>query len=319
MYTKIVVETVNVSTKNIFTKTAILVFSLAVLLTACGNGGGGGGGGGHAASHGTIIGTVIKGPVSGGTVTAFAITDGAMGTQIGMTTTDAHGNFSVGTGNYAGPVMLQLMHGSYTDEATAQVMNMYQNTVMTAMIANVTSGETIHNIQITPLTSMAQAMAQYMSGGMTPENITAANSAMGQYFDIGDILTTLPMNPLVTNSSATTNPDQQNYGMVIAGISQEAADLGMPYSSGMVTAMMDDASDGYMDGYMGSTQIGMGGMGGMSGMMNTTMMDQYAGTTGLSNAIASFIDNTTVNMSGLTVDDMQTLIDKLNNSDGTIQ
>jgi hypothetical protein len=39
--------------------------------------------------------------------------------------------------------------------------------------------------------------------------------------------------------------------------------LAMPNSSGIVTAMMDDASDGKMDGMMGRNPISMGGMGGM--------------------------------------------------------
>jgi hypothetical protein len=42
-----------------------------------------------------------------------------------------------------------------------------------------------------------------------------------------------------------------NYGMSMAAISQEAKDLGMSSSSSMVTAMMNDAADGVMNGMMG--------------------------------------------------------------------
>ena len=93
-------------------------------------------------------------------------------------------------GNDSGVVMLQLSGGHYTDEAADQTMNLYQNTVMTAVIPDMTAGETIENIEITPLTSMAQAWAQDTADGMTQANIGSANSAMGQFFNIGDILTT---------------------------------------------------------------------------------------------------------------------------------
>ncbi|MGW8229169.1 MAG: hypothetical protein ACWGOW_09725 [Gammaproteobacteria bacterium] len=100
--------------------------------------------------------------------------------------------------------------------------------------------------------------------------------------------------------------------MTLAAMSQEAYELAMPYSSGIVTAMMDDASDGKMDGMMGSHNISMGGMGGI-------MMQSTAGTSDLSSAMATFIENTTYNRSGLTTTDMQALITKLNASNGTIQ
>jgi hypothetical protein len=84
-------------------------------------------------------------------------------------------------------------------------------------------------------------------------------------------------------------------------------------SSGMVTAMMDDASDGAMNGMMGSTGISMGGMGGMMG----GMMQANAGTTGLGSAMSTFVGSA-MNHSGVPVTDMQPLIDKLNTSGGTI-
>ena len=212
--------------------------------------------------------------------------------------------------------MLQLSGGQYRDEATDRTMDMSQNTVMSAVIPDMIAGETIGNIEITPLTSMAQARAQNMAGGMTQANISSANSAVGQFFDIGDILSTEPMNPLVQDSGAAASQDQRNYGMTLAAMSQEAYELAMPYSSGIVTAMMDDASDGKMDGMMGGSNISMGGMG---GMMGGVMMQSTAGTSDLASAMTTFVGNTTYNRSGLTTTDMQALIDKLNAASGVIQ
>ncbi len=84
--------------------------------------------------------------------------------------------------------------------------------------------------------------------------------------------------------------------------------------------MMNDASDGRMNGMMtgqggmmGNFQIEMGG-----GMMGGTMMPADAGTRGLADAIAQFI-NSPMNKSGLTAQDMQGLINKLATSNGQLQ
>ena len=295
----------------------ILFFSAMLSLSGCG--GGGGGGGTSSSTTGTISGTAVKGPVNGGTVTAYGInSNGTQGAQIGTATTDAQGNFSMQVGDYSGAVMLQLSGGQYTDEATGQSMNMYQNTVMTALIPDLASGEIMGNIQITPLTSMAQEWARNMAGGMTQANITLANRNMGQYFDIGDILTTEPMDPLVENSGAVATHDEKNYGITLAAMSKEASQLEMPNSSGIITAMMDDASDGIMDGRMGGNGIYMGGMG---GMMGGVMMQPTAGTSVLANAMSDFIVDTMVNRSGISITDMdmQALITKLSNSNGVLQ
>jgi hypothetical protein len=162
---------------------------------------------------------------------------------------------------------------------------------------------------------MAQSMAQHMSGGMTQANIMQTNSAVGMYFDVSDILSVHPMDPTASGAGGLANQDQKNYGMTMAAMSKYANMIGMPITSGMVTAMMDDASDGIMNGMMGGTRIGMGGMG---GMMGGTMMQSNAGTAGLANAMTSFMLSAQ-NRSGLIMQDMQSLIDKLAAANGVIQ
>ncbi len=288
----------------------LLIGSLS-LLNGCG---GGGGGGTTAASGGIISGTAVKGPVDGGTVTAFAVTNGTMGVQLDSGTTDSQGNFKLSIGDYSGPVMLQLSGGTFVDEATGTAMTMSPGNVMTAVTPPVTSGEIMTGIQMTPLTSMAQAMANNMAGGMTGTNIAAANTFVGTYFMVNDILHTQPMNPLISGSSGTATQDMKNYGMAIAAMSQTARDMGMTSSSSMVTAMVNDASDGVMNGMMGSAPVLMGGMTTGSSMMSTT-----AGTSGLATEMAMFITST-LNKSGVTATDMQALMDKLTTSaTGTIQ
>ena len=301
----------------------LLILPLA-LVAGCGGGGGGEStstnpsGGGSTSSTpseiGVISGTAVKGPVSGATVIAYAISaNGTRGSQIGPAQTDGQGNFTMRVGNHTGPIMIQVMGGTYIDEGTGQQMTMGSTDMMTAAIPNISAGSTLSGIQITPVTSMAQRMAQNMAGGMTQVNIAQANAAMGQYFGVNDILMVHPMNPTVAGSGASANQDQRNYGMIMAAMSQYAHELGMPNSSGVITAMMDDASDGVMNGMMsGGNGVGMGG-----GMPSGTRMQPAAGTTGMATAMTNFLQSS-ANKSGLTVADMAILINTLSMRDGFI-
>jgi hypothetical protein len=285
--------------------------AVAVLTTACGGGGtdvvsnvGSGG-------TGLVSGAVIKGPVANANVTAFSISGGQISSMVGSTTTDANGNFSMGVGNYAGPLMLQVSGGSYKDEATGTSMSMAQGDVMTAVIPSIAANSVTGGIQITPVTAMAQSFAQNMNGGMTATNISAANAAMGNYFSISDVLHVAPMNPLIPGSGTGATQDARNYGMTLAAMSQYAKSLNMAASSAMVTALMNDASDGMMDGKKGGIAVSMS----MGTMMGTTVMASNTGTGGLASAMTTFM-NSSSNVSGVTANDMSGLTQRLSNANG---
>lgn len=279
-----------------------------LLAAACGGGGDTTVAGVGSGGTGFVAGTVTKGPVGSATVMAFGIAGGQVGAQVGTTTTDANGNFSMSIGTYAGPLMLQVSGGNYTDEATGGSMGLAAGDVMTVALPTVAAGATTGGVQVTPVTAMAQSLAQHMTGGMTDANITAANTAMGSYFLVGDIVHVKPMNPLVAGSGAGAGADAQNYGMTLAAISKYAQTLGMSSSSAMVTAFMNDAADGAMDGKSGSVPVQMGGMAG--GMM----MPSNAGTSGLGAAMNAFM-NSTQNQSGVTT---AALMNKLMGAGGQI-
>ncbi len=280
-----------------------LALASVLSLAACGSG---------ASLDGVIGGTGIKGPVNNATVAAYAINAGAMGQRIGTTTSNASGNFNVSIGAYSGPVMLQMSGGTYTDEATGTMMSMAAGDVMSAVLPSVASGAIVNGVQMTPVTSMAQTIAQHLSGGMTDANIAAANAALGTYFMVSDILHVQPMNPLVAGAGSGATQDAKNYGMTLAAMSQYATSQGLSYSSAMVTALMSDASDGVMDGMMGGGAVMMGGMGG-GGMS----MPASAGTAGLANAMANFVASAH-NQSGVSAATMQALMNHLSGSDGNM-
>jgi hypothetical protein len=193
-------------------------------------------------------------------------------------------------------------------------MNMLDADELTCLVPAITvaAGSATTGIQVTPLTSMAQTWAEHMAGGMTTANAMMANSRIGAAYVApgADIVMMHPIDPTVAGSANGASVEAKNYGMMLAAMSQAAHDLGMTTSSSaMVTAMLDDASDGIMDGRMGGTAINMNGMGGMMGggsMMSTV------GTSQLATSMATFINNLTMNRSGVTsVAEMQTLMNQM--------
>ena len=288
----------------------------ASLLVGCGGGSGSDDSGGSPGSAitGTLSGTATKGPVGSATVKAFAIDNGTKGSQLGSATTDASGNFTMTMGAYSGPVMLQVHGGSYLDEATGMRMSMLDADELTCVVPEltVTAGSTTAGIQVTPLTAMAQAWAEHMTGGMTAANAMLANSHIGAAYEApgADFVMMRQIDPTVAGSANGASIEAKNYGMILAAMSQSAHDLGMTTSSSaMVTAMSNDASDGIMNGRMNGTAINMNGMGGMmgGGSMMTT-----AGTSQLATSMAAFINNTTMNRSGVTtVAEMQSLMNQM--------
>jgi hypothetical protein len=292
---------------------SLLLATATVILIVSGCGGGGSSGSDvvtSSASQGTIGGNAVKGPVSGATVSAYGLSDGAAGPALASATTNARGAFTLSVGDYSGPVMLRVTGGTYTDEATGSNMSMAATDAMTAVLADMTTGSAVTGVQMTPLTSMAQAMADHMSGGMTTANIAAANAAVGAYFMVDDIVHTPPMNPVVAGSGTAATQAMMNYGMALAGMSQYAKNVRMPVSSSLVTYMMADASDGTMDGSAGGSQIMMGGT-----MMGGSMMQRNAGTSGLAGAMSDFLGSG-MNQSGVTSDSMSELIQKLMSANG---
>ena len=292
-----------------------LATAAALLLAGCG-------GGGSSSSidaatpsaQGTMSGSVVKGPVSGATVKAFAVTGGMMGSQVSSATTGANGAFTMSMGDYAGPVMLQMSGGTYIDEATGSPMAMGPGDMMTAVLPTIAAGAAVDGVAVTPLTAMAQAMAQRMAGGLTDVNIAAANAAVGNHYMVRDILHTQPINPLVPGSATGASQDMRNYGMTLAAMSQYAKGAGMMASSAFVTAMMGDAADGVMDGKADGAPVTMGS-GGAGMMAGGSMMRPDAGGAGLTAAMLDFM-NSGMNRSGLTAADMTALMQQLRDGSG---
>lgn len=269
-----------------------LIFVFCLIFAGCGSGGGGGKTKppNNVVASGKITGQAIKGPVSGGTVTAYAVTSGAKGAVLGTAITDANGNYSISIGNYSGPVFLEVTGGSYTDEATGIIISLPSPTGLglQAVIDNVSAGSSVQH-QITPLTTIAAVRAENMSGGLTPSNINAANQEIGTYFGGVDIVNTKPMNPMGPGSSSGAAQEAIDYGLILGGLSQQAQTLGLSNPMTLLVALANDLSDGVADGQKDGVPIPL---------TDNSFLAATASGADLALAIIAFNGDTSRNRSG---------------------
>ena len=285
----------------------VLAVCLGALLSACG-GGSSSPSGNQPISGASISGLADKGPVSNGTVTAYAVSDaGTQGAAITQTMTDGSGHFFLTLGSYTGPVFFELTGGSYIDEATGQTVNIptAMGSGLQAVVSNVTTDSTLE-VQITPLTTLAAARARGMVGGYSAMNIDTANKQVGTYFGGIDILGTAPIDPRMINSAVGAPQQAVNYGLILAGFSEQAQTLGLANPFDLVLALAQDFSDGSFNGKSGTTPV----------QINGTTIDPATGTTILAAGINAFSSDTSHNLSGGTVS--FTLIDAISNQTANI-
>ena len=160
---------------------ATALIAVGLILPACGGGdssgvdggsdGGGGGDGGAPTTDGTLEGTATKGPLANATVTAFAVANGAK-ERSSPRSRPMRRVTSRCRSELPGPVLIEMRSGTYTDEATNATMPMGDADVMTCAVPTFAARSST-TVQVTPLTSMAQVMAEGMPGGMTEANVDA--------------------------------------------------------------------------------------------------------------------------------------------------
>ena len=219
--------------KSLIKNLRIIFMLLAIAaLTGCGD---------STSSGNNISGTASKGPIEGGSVEVYALlADGTKGDLLGTATTDADGLFNIRVGKYSGAALVEVTGGTYIDEATGLTV---ANTLMRAAIPDVTRKI---SIAVTPLTELAVANAE-ASGGLTVDNITAANTLVSDLFGGVDIIATEPVDVLSTPAPNATQ-DQIDYGLMLAAISQMVAnDPAITDVAQLMDALAADLVDGVLD------------------------------------------------------------------------
>jgi len=233
---------------------AILMALLPLALAGCGGGGGfnplSGGGSGP-----LVSGSVIKGPVSGATLTVYALnTDGTYGAVLGTGITDATGNFSFSlTAPHTGPAALVATGGTYTSETTGATVS-GAGSSLCAMAIDLSAGAT--GLVITPLSDMVCARAAALAAGGTPLPTAIADAdtfVMSIYGLTGRPET---LRPSFTAGALCT--DAGKLAMVLAALDKLRTGLAGG-SDALYTALSSDIADGTFDGLSGGAAVPLGG------------------------------------------------------------
>jgi hypothetical protein len=279
----------------------IIVPLLSLTLFSCGHGGGGGGGNPPATT--VITGQVVDAFVAGATVTAYQVNaDGTRGAQIGTPVqTDQSGNYTLNLGTYFGPVIITSTGGTFTDTATGNTLDLTNSTLTLSAIVPNASGYL--TAQINPLTTMAANVAVTLAGQGIPlaTAADAANTTIQDYFGLlSPILDTALVNLTTTGCMTGANQTSADVSAILAGISQLASDNGVSPLDLVEALIQDVTSDGLFDGSAGGTAISISLTSGSGTISLSTI--EGSGLTGLATAITTFMNSSTSNVCGASVD-----------------
>lgn len=283
---------------------------LAMLLASClaASCGGGSSGGSSSDSNSnsssdstftttTVTGAVAKGSVSVATVVFYTINDdGTKGDQLATTFTGSDGSFQVSWTVNSNPLLAVASGGSYVNEVTGMTDTLTISDVMIAVIPPLS--DEYANVAITPLTHMAATRAKMLLKAGIPlaTAIDASNVGVAQQYGLESIWKTLPADANNSTKVETAVLEQRKYGLVLAGIAQEASDLGVRPID-LVQALATDMEDGTLDG-LGSDPIPVPMINGPALTLSGT-----AGTSDLQAAIKKFMQsgNNVTNLAGLRI------------------
>jgi len=245
----------------------------------------------------TVIGNVAKGSVSTAIVNFYILNaDGTKGDFLANAITDSDGGFQVIWEVISNPIFAEASGGSYVNEVTLATDTLASSDKMTAVIPPLSEGYA--NATITPLTHMAatRALVLVAEGIPLATAIDAANIGIAQQYNLPDILETLPADAGNSEQVKIAVRDQRLYGLVLAGIAQEANDLGVRPID-LAYALATDIEDGVLDG-LGDNAITMPGINGPVVTLSPT-----AGLNDLQNAIKKFMEsgNNVTNLVGMNI------------------
>jgi hypothetical protein len=283
---------------------AASVLLAGLVLTACGGGDGGGGGGdgggGPNPPGNLVTGSVMKGPFTAGTITGLEFTTN--GATLGTAQIQSDGSFELDVGSHTGPLLLRVDGGTYMDEVTGVQA---QTEPMFGMVPTVGTGATAN---VTPLTGIfAQLVFGRVEGPpFDPFNVAlnTITTQLENWLGITNILTTTPAD--LAGGPVAVVDAAAEYGAILAGMSQQAFDLGVA-ADALAEAITIDAADGALDGMRPTGNVVISGGGNLPA---------DAMQAGLATAINTFLGSA-ANNSGLTAGDFTALTTRLANRPDT--
>ena len=181
-----------------------------------------------AEKSGSIAGLVLKGPVSGATITAFSVDDkGRRDDELGTTKTDDVGAFVVDVAGHSGPTLVCSAGGVYVEESTGGLVQAGP-VELCRLIEDFELGAKLEGVILTPWTSLhAELAACFVDLGretsVTGGSQRAAlrlNDFLGAGVDGYDFATTIPAD--VTTATGLSLSAEAWAGILTAGLSESA-------------------------------------------------------------------------------------------------
>lgn len=209
---------------------ALTLFSLTLLLAACG-------GSGDSTSSTTVSGVVMAGPAGGSTVTVKTVS-GAQAAP--LITTAADGSFSVAIPNtaLAGDLIFEASGGTFQDEATAT-----NGVTLGTFSAHVPAGSLAAGASVT-IDPASTIIRELIKGGKSRATaLTAFATAFGYTPDA-------TIRPVFAGLSTAATTSQRLAGLRAAAFSQLTMNLGIAAAKQheLILALADDLSDDILDG-----------------------------------------------------------------------
>ena len=259
----------------------------------------------------SLSGAAMKGPITGGTVTASVYAANQSGgtclvntpaianttparCRVGTGQTDGTGQYAVAVPtNLVGPVLLEVTSGTFIHETNFQSIIVTPSTSLRTLYAGpVTSGSLRGSISA--LTEFATALALGTDDDApTRTEAREANEQVARMFGMAgvDIVSTSASN-VVDAGSVADSEGMKQIGLINAGFSSLFAQTASGTTTNVLTLIKElgrDLSDGSFDGKQNSQDLSIPGIGALS---------EEAASDQLAAAIATFQVNPTLNRTG---------------------
>lgn len=170
-----------------------------------------------AAQPTVVSGAVVKGPVAGAQVCAYAVAGSVRGAALGLcVTTDANGNYTLSVPAATGSLWLEALGGTYIDEATALASTLPAGSPLVSLT---TANGAAVTAMLTPLTTLALNTARAAVGANGTLDVTAYAAATAQWLSAFNLPSTLNINTLLPVFGSNAN----DYGTALLNVSRVIA------------------------------------------------------------------------------------------------
>ena len=211
------------------------------------------------AVEGSISGTVVKGPVSAATVTAFSVTkEGRREKELGSTTSADDGTFTLPIGGHFGPTLVCAKAGTFTEEATGGLISQGPNELC-ALVDDQKLAEATTGVKVTPLTTLGASLTGCLVQRGAERGIAEAGaratSRLNAFFAAGTAGFDLRATPVFDPTAAVAPSLAADvwHGLLLAGLSESARQISLASdldpgvrvtSATLATELVRDIDDG---------------------------------------------------------------------------